>query len=119
MNTDFIYVFCNGNMIGILPPIEKSRGLSYYPETVYTAKYDLAKLESIAESQCINNNAWWREIGRLNIQYNHKPRIMRKTGIFNYLCNVYGISTEKNVALAIGEICNEENKTPIELFNTL
>ena len=77
----------------------------------------------ISGAQCDAMGAWWREIGISNLGADdlakYKPRTMRRMGIFEYIEENWGATTENNVAAVIGSIAALENKNPTELFDTL
>lgn len=89
------------------------------------AQFEEEELLKIGDEEATAYDGWWREVGQLNTSLKnlgtkeHRPKVMRELGILSYLCDEYGLSTEKNVACAIGSIAEEEGVTPIELFNTL
>lgn len=85
------------------------------------AVFDKDELETIGDNECITYDAFWREVGRLNVSLEpHNPKEMRDEGILGYLCDHFGISTERNIASAIGELVLLEGaRDAIELINSL
>jgi hypothetical protein len=90
-------------------------------DLVAVALFDTDALDAIGDNELLTYEAYWREVGRLNISIEpHHPKQMRDEGILGYLCDHFGISTEKHIACAIGELVVVEGlKDPIELFNSL
>lgn len=99
-----------------------NRGYTAY----LVAEYDHDELKTVPEEK-FQGGMFWREIGRAvvgmdELEFNDKPyrpRVMRKIGLLEYLCDYCGVSTERNVSALIGEMSHFECKTPIEFFNTL
>jgi hypothetical protein len=95
-----------------------------YFGTHCVALYDEKEILKTIEDE---GEFWWREINRSSvsldsIEFNDKPyrpRIMRKIGLLEYLCDYCGVSTERNVAAVIGEMAHGEGLTPIQFFNSL
>lgn len=133
-----IWVYLNKNMLDLAKsehvlPHEFSHFIWSGHELTGVARFDVGALEGIGDLQANTYDAWWREIDRLNTSFErlsqdnqgkggkgHRPRVMRRTGLLSYLCDEYGLSTEKNIALAIGEITEEEGlANPLILFNSL
>lgn len=126
-----MWVYLNKNMLDLA----KSQHISAYEfsyffwsghELVGVACFDEGELQSIGDHETNVYDAWWREIGRLNTSFHglggkhHRPRVMRELGLLSYLCDEYGLSTEKNIALAIGELTEEEGwDAPADLINSL
>lgn len=85
---------------------------------------DADKLLAVDEKEFEDRGAWYREVGRANTFFDpYRPRVMRQVGLHEYICDgapeSLGASQPRNVAAIIGEICAEEHKTPIQLFNSL
>ena len=116
-----IYVYCNAANLTLVHPIEISKPLMNDYEVEFVALYNLDELNKLTEDEYRTAGAWWREIGSLNISIDqeYQPRVMRRTGLLTYICDTWGISTERHVACAIGSISGLEGKTPIEFFNSL
>lgn len=125
-----IYVYMNLQMLELakseyIKPHSFSMFLYTGHSLVCVAKFEESELLTIGDEEATAYDGWWREVGQLNTSFknigdkDHRPLVMREIGILSYLCDEYGISTEKNIACAIGSIAYEEGITPIELFNTL
>ena len=126
-----IWVYLNKNMLDLAKsqkviPYQFSYFIFSGHELVGVAEFELSELESIGDHETNAYDAWWREIGRLNTSFEslgekpHRPIVMRREGILSYLCDEYGLSTERNVACAIGEMMHEEGLfTPLALINSL
>jgi hypothetical protein len=121
-----MWVYLNKNMLDLAKsqkviPYQFSYLFYSGHELVGVAEFETDELNSIGDHESNVYDAWWREIGKINISLEpHTPHIMREEGILSYLCDGYGLSTEKNVALAIGEITNIEGcANPLELINSL
>jgi len=121
-----IWVYLNKNMLDLaksqkVEPHEFSYLFYSGHELVGVACYDEDELNSIGDHETNVYDAWWREVGRLNISLEpHTPATMRRDGILSYLCDRFGLSTEKNIALAIGDLTVIEGfESPIELINSL
>lgn len=124
---DTIFVYLNKNMLdlaksqGVLP-LEFSFFIWSGHELAGVACFVDKELESIGDHETNTYDAWWREIGLLNIDIAQEfsSGEMREVGILSYLCDYFGISTEKNVACAIGSITIlEGQRSPIQFFDTL
>lgn len=132
-----IEVYLNKSMLDLcrgekVMPHEFSGFIHTGHDMVGIAVFDEAELETIGDAVAGTYDGYWRGINRLNTSFEelssgerraghpHQPRKMREVGILSYLCDEYGISTEKNIAAAIGELVVEEGlKDAIELFNSL
>jgi len=132
-----IAVYMNKSMLDLcrgekVMPHEFSGFIHTGHDMVCVALFDRDEIETIGDAVSNTYDGYWREIGRLNTSFEdlsggerrlghpHRPRKMREVGILSYLCDEYGLSTEKNVAAAIGEIVNGEGlRDGIELFNSL
>jgi len=121
-----LWVYLNKNMLDLtqsqkVEPYQFSYFFYSGHELVGVAQFDTDELEGIGDHETNVYDAWWREIGRLNTSIEpHRPQTMRKDGILSYLCDEHGISTEKNVACAIGELtAYEGHENPLQLINSL
>lgn len=121
-----IWVYLNKAMVELakgerVEPHALSGFISTGHDLMAVAQYDEADLESISDAECNTYDAYWRGLNRLNISIEpHHPINMRKQGMLSYLCDNWGISTEKNVAAAIGElVVLEGHRTPVAFFNSL
>ena len=116
-----IYVYCNASCLELIHPLEVSKPILTSWNLSFVALYNLEDLQKIAEDIYEQHNAFWREVGSLNISIDedYQPRVMRKTGLLNWLCDVHGISVERNIAGAIGNLSRMEGRTPIEFINSL
>ena len=90
------------------------------------AEFEYPKeLNEIAEEK-YENGLFWREVGRANTGMDeieigekpYRPRVMRKMGLLEYLCDYCGVSTERNVAAVLGEMAAHESIDPIVFFNS-
>ena len=92
----------------------------------------IAEYESIKELQTIaeelyTDGCFWRQVGRASVGMDeiesndkpYRPRVMRKMGLLEYLCDYCGVSTERNVAAVVGEMAHHEGKNPIDFFNSI
>ena len=121
-----IWVYLNKSMLDLcrgehVLPHEFSTLLYTGNELVLVAVFDAEELEKIGDSMANTYDGWWREVGRLNVALEpYNPRIMRREGLLSYLCDHHGISTEKNVACAIGTLTDlEGHLSPLAFFDTL
>lgn len=95
-------------------------------DTRLVAEYDnFVKLKSVPEKE-YTGGLFWREVGRANTSMDeiefgkpYRPRIMRKIGLLEYLCDYCGVSSERNVAAVIGEMSAYEHKDPISFLNSI
>lgn len=122
-----IWVYLNKEMLDLLhlnkiEPHEFSyffyTGFSLVGVAVYDEEDIVGK---ISDREAEAYNAFWREVTGTNVSLEpHEPHTMRREGILSYLCNRHGISTERNVAAAIGELTGIEGlASPIDLINSL
>ncbi len=116
------YFLCSKEIIDLMSPEEQSPYLDRFGEDVCIAFLDFPKLEEkyklLEEEHPAKYFGWCREITRANTycgQFSLSEG--KKRGLFNWIIEEIGASTEKNVAAIIGEICYELDITPIELFN--
>ena len=123
-----IYVLCNIENLKLVKPLEVSKVLlGMYFSSYIVALYNIEDLEKIKEDVYYKHNAWWREIGFLQMSQDclnddndyYQPRVMRKMGLFNYIYEKVNLSTEKHLACAIGNFSSWEGKNPIEFFNSI
>lgn len=133
-----MWVYLNKSMLDLcrgerVIPHEFSMMIYTGNEPVLVACFDKDQLLTIGDSMANTYDGWYREISRLNTSFAslsendkgegghpHQPRVMRREGLLSYLCDHYGISTERNVAAAIGTLTQEEgHESPLLLFNTL
>lgn len=115
-----IEVLCNQDMLNLLTPIEVSQPIPHYdygPE--FVAVYDEAALKALPESSFEGCGPWWRGVGPANIPIEWDQRRIEREGVWSYLCAEYGISTERNRAIAVYELANDLGVSPVELGNRL
>lgn len=112
-----ITVLCDQSMTDLLPPLEKSLLLDDRYGGYLVAVFDEAQLLAIDETTVTDSNAWWRECGSCNTTIPWKPKVLRRMHLLDFLCDYHGISSERNVAVAINEVARNAGMTPIELVN--
>lgn len=125
------YVYLNKSMLDLaigegVMPHEWSAFIHTGHDMVGVALFDEGHIQSIPDAECNTYDAYYREIPRgeseepeVNLEP-HDGRAMREEGILGYLCDHFGIRTERKIAEAIAELCELENvPDPIELINTL
>jgi hypothetical protein len=119
--TTTITVQCPASLLALLEPIEVSKGIPSAGgfETRHAAVYDLGDLMSIPEDRLNAAKAWWREMGWCNTHIAWDPARIKDEGIWGYLCDEYGISTERNTSVAFNELAFQADMSEIELFNWL
>jgi hypothetical protein len=117
-------VLCNREMLDLLAPIEHSKPVSDSNVTwrgdTYVAVYDDAALRALADARIEGVGAWWRWTAGLTIDIPFDPdEIIAYGGIWSYLCDVHGVSTERHLAGAISEMADAAGMRQIELMNWL
>jgi len=130
-----MYIWTNAQTVAMMSnyivyPIKTSQVLLDQSNRSYgtylIAEYDEAELKQVPE-ECFEGGMFWREIGRACVGMDeletydkpYRPRVMRKMGLLEYLCDCCGVSTERNVSAVIGEIAHCEGKNPIDFFNSI
>lgn len=115
-----ITVLCNEAMATLLAPIERSKALVGAGGGTYIAAvYDSAAILGVSEDRIDAADAWWREMGECNTRIKFDQAVIRDMGILLYLCRTYGISTERNLAVALHDMTYDAGMTEIELLNWL
>jgi hypothetical protein len=112
MTTEEITVYCNANLFGLVEPTAKSRP---FDGDHHVARFDRAALLTVDEGRIKAAAAWWREIGRANVDVQWRPGpTLARIGLLAYLCET-GASTGRNVAACIGETASNAGLTPIDM----
>lgn len=123
-----IWVYLNKGMLDLakgqgIEPHAFSAFIHTGHDLMGIAMFDRQSLETIGDNERNTYDAYYREITALfphPLHSSHDEDGMREVGLLGYLSDNYGITTEKNIAQAIGTIVGIEDLTnPIELFNTL
>lgn len=116
-----ITVQCNDKMLALLAPIEASAGVTSWAadDIRHAAVYDTDALLAVTEDQAFEVQAWWREMGPANITIELDAERIKAEGVWSYLCDEYGISTERNTSVALWELAHESAMTEVEFFNWL
>lgn len=107
--------------------IIKSKPLDRFGEMVYAVhiRYnDSIKLPN--DALCERAGCWWHEIfnkdgeggSNTDVKNTWRPIVARRYGLFRWICDEIGASTERNVCAVLGDICEVEFKDPIQLFNS-
>lgn len=121
------WIYLNKNMLDIL----KSNGampheISFFfytgNELVGIAVYDEQDIEEkVGDHEAIAYDAWMRPIAHSDQTLEpHDGEQMREEGLLSYLCDNFGIRTEKNVANAIGTLADIEGfQSPVSFINSL
>jgi hypothetical protein len=113
-----ITVLCNEEMTALLAPLDRSKPITGYFSTVYVvAEYDEDALDAVTEGQVEAAKAWWRELGYANIEIRFDEARIRDEGVFGYLSHEFGMTTEKNVAIAFRELADDAGMRYIEFGN--
>jgi hypothetical protein len=123
-----VWVYCNKAMLNVaigegIWPHEMSAFIHTGNDMTCVALFDQKPFFDIPDSQASVYDAYYREIAPFEAEASlepHNPTEMRDEGILSYLCDHFGIRTERDIARAIPELVRLEGlKDPIELFNTL
>lgn len=113
-----ITVLCDEAMLPLLAPLRHSKTLrDRYGCTYVAAEYDEAALLAIDEDTVTAARAWWREMGACNTFIAFDADAIKEQGLLAYLCDTYGISSERNVAVALNDMAGSASMTEIELLD--
>ena len=112
-------VLCNDKMTELVPPTRATASFvdKYRCHYVVAEYADTAALLSVTDEQVTDADAWWREVGLANIEIQFDREAIRAQGVFDYLGGKYGISSERNVAAAIGEMAADAGLDPLDLWS--
>lgn len=108
--------------IAVSKPVWNGWDDSDIGELLFAAEFEEEKLNSLTEAECDLTHAWWRAFNRSSVDWDQnpwQPRLARSRGIFHWITEKFELSQPRNIAAILGDIAAFENKTPIELFNSL
>jgi hypothetical protein len=118
-----ITVLCGEEMLRALAPLKHSKTLrDRHGCTYVAAEYDEAALLAITEDDLRTDElfgAWWREMGACNTRIEFDVEAIKEQGVLAYLCDTYGISAERNVAVALNDMAADAGMSRIELLDWL
>lgn len=113
-----ITVLCDEALLTLLAPLRHSKTLrDRHGCTYVAAEYDEAALLAIDEDTVTAARAWWREMGGCNTHIEFHEEAIKRDGVLAYLCEVYGISSERNVAVALNDMARDADMTEIGLID--
>ena len=118
------YHLASKELVKHFGPCDRSKFIDRFGKKVCVILVPFDSLESWAQKKgedfLFENDIWSREIIECNISVeSFELSEAKERGLFNWIIDVLGLSTEKNVAAVIGSICKNEGITPIQLFNKL
>ena len=111
-------------------PCNMSKPLNHHGrEIIRVVQLSFNNIENWANKKLENNpdflednNIWTREItsSYLSVENFELKKVQKlEYTIFEWIMDEFDLSQPRNVAAIIGNVCHQENLTPIELFNKL
>lgn len=119
------YFLCSQVFLDKYKPEVFSAALDRYGDNVSIAVVDFKIAEKLfndadKESDTSWADYWCQEITLPNISVaDYTLEGAKEWGLFGWISNTKGATTNRNVCAVIGGICLVSKQTPIELFNSL